>query len=266
MRDLSALERLSVWERGRFALPVERALILLDAALPDAPPGSVARWSIGRRDAALIALRQRLFGAAFDAATRCSECGESLEMTLDAAELLTRHAHDSRLVHDDEGETGAPFANAVNADAANRERSAPSLSVEVDGCRIEVRPPTSADVLAVASAADPGAALLERCARAAPDEAGAVPVSPAAFDSIEAALTDADPLIDLEIVIACPACGGRWTTVFDITSFLWSELDTWARNTLRDVHALAAAYGWSEAQILALSPARRAAYLEMVGA
>ena len=33
---------------------------------------------------------------------------------------------------------------------------------------------------------------------------------------------------------------------------------------LHEVHRLASAYGWSEAQILALSPARRAQYLALV--
>ena len=36
--------------------------------------------------------------------------------------------------------------------------------------------------------------------------------------------------------------------------------------TLAEVHALAAAYGWTEAEVLALSAARRRAYLELVGA
>ena len=35
---------------------------------------------------------------------------------------------------------------------------------------------------------------------------------------------------------------------------------------LREVHTLAAAYGWSEAEILALSPARRRVYLELAAA
>jgi hypothetical protein len=35
---------------------------------------------------------------------------------------------------------------------------------------------------------------------------------------------------------------------------------------LRDVHELASAYGWRESEILALSPQRRQAYLELVRA
>jgi hypothetical protein len=50
----------------------------------------------------------------------------------------------------------------------------------------------------------------------------------------------------------------------DIASYLWSEIHAWAGRMLRDVHALAAAYGWREADILAMSPWRRQAYLEMI--
>ena len=53
---------------------------------------------------------------------------------------------------------------------------------------------------------------------------------------------------------------------FDIVSFFWREIEEFAIRTLREIHALARAYGWAEDQILALSPTRRRCYLEMVGA
>ena len=47
-------------------------------------------------------------------------------------------------------------------------------------------------------------------------------------------------------------------------AFLWDEVDVRARRLLDEVHALAGAYGWSEQRILALSEARRRAYLDRV--
>jgi hypothetical protein len=47
-------------------------------------------------------------------------------------------------------------------------------------------------------------------------------------------------------------------------SFFWNEINTWAYRMLRDVHALATAYGWREADIVAMSPWRRQVYLDMV--
>mgnify|MGYP003381458898 FL=1 len=62
----------------------------------------------------------------------------------------------------------------------------------------------------------------------------------------------------------CPSCDHRWSALFDIVSFFWREIDDWARRTLREVHSLGRAYGWSEADILTLSAWRRRAYLEMI--
>ena len=39
-----------------------------------------------------------------------------------------------------------------------------------------------------------------------------------------------------------------------------------ARRLLPEVHALASSYGWSEKEILALSPARRRSYIALLGA
>ena len=67
-----------------------------------------------------------------------------------------------------------------------------------------------------------------------------------------------------ELALACPECGHRWTETFDIVSFLWAELDSCAHRLVGDVHSLASAYGWRESDVLALSPSRRQAYLELV--
>ena len=79
-------------------------------------------------------------------------------------------------------------------------------------------------------------------------------------------MAEADPLADIQLDLTCPSCERRWRAVFDIVSFLWTEIEVWAWRTLSDVHTLARAYGWSERDILTLSPTRRQFYLEMVGA
>jgi hypothetical protein len=52
--------------------------------------------------------------------------------------------------------------------------------------------------------------------------------------------------------------------MFDIVSFLWTEIAAEAKRLLREVHILASAYGWREADIFSLSPLRRQFYLEAV--
>jgi hypothetical protein len=73
-----------------------------------------------------------------------------------------------------------------------------------------------------------------------------------------------DPVARIELALTCPSCDQVWSSLFDIASFLWTEVDAWARRTLRDVHTLARAYGWRESEVLALGPRRRQAYLELV--
>ena len=86
MRHLSARELLDVWERGQFARPFERALLLLTAAESENTQ-AVAALAIGGRNARLLLLRERLFGPRITSVTTCPACGESLELTLDTTEL-----------------------------------------------------------------------------------------------------------------------------------------------------------------------------------
>ena len=75
----------------------------------------------------------------------------------------------------------------------------------------------------------------------------------------------ADPLAEIALELACPDCAATWSAPFDIVRFLWSEVDAWAARTLDEVHVLASHYGWSEAEILALSPQRRQHYRDLIG-
>src|SRR5215212_1095757 len=74
-------------EVGAAQHPLDRALTLLAAALPDVPRDRLAALGVGERDALLLALRERQLGAALAAYAECPRCGERLEFTLDAAAL-----------------------------------------------------------------------------------------------------------------------------------------------------------------------------------
>jgi hypothetical protein len=64
-------------------------------------------------------------------------------------------------------------------------------------------------------------------------------------DAIAAKMAATDPQADIEVALKCPACSHRWRTPFDVASFFWNELNVWAIRLLREVHALACAYGWT---------------------
>jgi len=239
MRAPNAAELLGVWERFGALGPTERADALLGLALPGEHASDLP---VGERDAHLLELRELLFGSSFDGAAECVRCGEPVEYSLSAETL-----------------------------AAERDRALPddALELSVFGHELRFRLPTGADLAAAASAADvDGArtALLERCVVSATvdgrEEAAASLPAPVAA-ALSERLAQSDRLADVQLALTCPACDCAWTVVLDVGAWLWSELESWARRTVLDVHALASAYGWSEAEILALGP-RRELYLELI--
>jgi hypothetical protein len=92
---------------------------------------------------------------------------------------------------------------------------------------------------------------------------GAAPWHDPGFRAMaEAALEAADPVLALTVALPCPDCGATADHLFDPLVFVWDELDRTARRLMADVVVLARAFGWGEGEVLALSPARRAAYVQ----
>ena len=67
----------------------------------------------------------------------------------------------------------------------------------------------------------------------------------------------------MAIALRCPVCAHAWSQDFDIAAFFWAELEGRVERILREIHALAGAYGWTETEILELPPGRRQRYLEL---
>ena len=244
MRALSCTEVLSIWERGCNCSLVDQALLILSAARPDVPFDSLAQLSIGQRDAELLQLRARTFGPQFDCRTNCPQCRQDLEFRFEASQLR---------------------ANAFGDSSQTR-------MAEIDGCQVRYRAPNSEDLRVALNSPDIAAGktrILRRCVLDIRQRGLEKPIAElpeAVLDRIGDLIVHAEPSADLQIEIQCRECGSSWVAPFDIVSFLWQEISAWARRCLWEVHAIAAAYGWSEAEILAMSPMRRQLYLEMASA
>jgi hypothetical protein len=240
----SAAALLVAWERGRSQAPVERGLTLLAAACPGTPVDELAQRPVGRRDGELLALRRRLFGSRLTALSGCPACRARLEFAFD--------------VEDVEVEGAAAQAGG--------------FGLRVDGFELRFRLPDSLDLLHALTEDEPETCrrlLLDRCllaARQGEQDRAAAELPVAVADRLAEAMAEVDPQADVRLALACPACGEQWQATFDIVAFLWSELAAWAERTVRDVHALASAYGWSESELLAMHPERRRLYLELTGA
>ncbi|MFL6034446.1 MAG: hypothetical protein ACJ74I_05170 [Gaiellaceae bacterium] len=191
----------------------------------------VPRLPIGRRDARLLGVHAAIAGAALEATAACPACG-----------------------------TAAEFAIAVEALLARANEAREPEPLEVDGQVVAWRSPDSRDVAAASLAPDAAEAervLLERCV-------GASGLTDEQRRAVTTAMADADPLAEVLADMTCPACGEQFVADLDVAQFVWAEVRARALALLRDVDALARAYGWTEEQVLALGETRRGAYLELV--
>lgn len=84
----------------------------------------------------------------------------------------------------------------------------------------------------------------------------------------EARLSDsiaaADPLTAFAVSCQCPACGAANEVPIDLDAAALARLCAHQRVLLLEIHGLASHYGWTESQVLAIPPARRAHYLALI--
>jgi hypothetical protein len=219
---------LELVEQGAPLAPLDRA-VLLAVTLGGVSPAAASDLPLDRRDRLLVDARIAAFGSPVSFFARCPHCGEGNEGTFDLA-ILPAAAEDGEFV------------------------------AEVAGTPMRLRAPTSRHVARAALAGDP-ALLLESCAEVG-DDADARPSAA----NLEKALAKAFPLLDIRFDLACGACEKPFDTRFDIVAWLWREIEGLARVAIETVDRLARAYGWSEREILGLSPRRRALYLAKAAA
>lgn len=244
MRPLSGQELLYIWENGAQLHPVDRALAILSIACPEIPQEGLPMLSIGRRDALLLEVREHTLGGQLAGFSQCPQCGEKLEFDFHVRDLHT----------------------PVNQNAITDGLKEASLH----GFEIQVRLPNSHDLAKIVSC-DEISEARERLVRLCliktvrdGKEVSTDDLPPPALDDAIQLMEEWDPQADVRLDLICPSCSHRWQDVFDIASFFWQEICNLAKRLLFEVHLLAQAYGWREADILSMSPSRRKMYLDMV--
>lgn len=245
MNNLTANDMLTVWEQGLNQPLLQKGLILLVAACPEIQPDTLMKLSIGQRDRFLLQLRERLFGQQFLNTAVCPACYERIEWESGVADLL--------VPSDDK-------SSAVN-----------EFDTEIDDYTLHFRLLNSLDIAAAVNNEDAEKTqqhLLSRCLLKAEHAGTGCTIDQlpdAVVQKLSQQIETLDPQAEIRINLTCPACSHNWDVLFDITSFLWAEINDWAERMLQTVHKLAAGYGWSERDILNLSPVRRQLYLGMLG-
>ena len=235
MQGLADSTLLALWERGAPRHALDRSALLAAVARPDWPAESVVDQPLGAVNASLLRLREACFGPCIDSHADCPRCGQRLSVALDTRTLLQ-----------DATDVAAGWTEGTVA-AGRR-----------------VRPVSLRDLAAAATEADAtrsAKVLFDRCSL----PGGDAPPDDETIAGVEAALESLDPLADLTLRLQCTDCGHTGNARLDPGTLLWDELEASAQALLVEVHQLALAYGWTEDQVLALSPARRARYLDLVG-
>lgn len=251
MRALTPHDVLALWDEGAQRHPLDRSALLCARARSDLPAEAIVDLPLGEVTRSVLRLREATFGARIDSHVDCPFCGARLAVSVMTSDVLP--AQDVTAAT--EGAEGG---------AADDPGSDPGAAMARDVARTHgLRPPTLRDLAAVADVADAeeGARrLLQRCM------AASAPASLLDKDlaEIEAVFDALDPSADLGLQVDCTDCGKPVLATLDAGVVLWDEIEAQGRMLLRMVHVLAVAYGWTESEILALGPARRAAYLAMV--
>lgn len=213
---------------------VDRLLV----AAPGTPigPGTVGSLSVAERDRLLAAVYAACYGDHVESAATCTACGEPFELTFSLDALLADRVP-------------RPGDDVAGPDDEGYYRSR-------DG---RFRVPTVGDVGAVAALAPTRAprALLERCVAGAVD---------GREEELAAAMERLAPHLDVDLGTRCPACGDAQSVRFSMERFLVGALTAERRFLTREVHRLAAAYGWGLDDILRLSREDRRTLVRQVEA
>lgn len=196
------------------------------------------------REGLLLRLRRANFGGEMRGHSHCQGCGSDNEISLACDELLTAF----------------PATDALPAEAG-------VTAALPSGAEARLQGLSSLDLADAAKLPAEAAALLlqERSLKSLAKDGEAR--SWQQLDARDqAALSQALENLSggLRLEVICPACESRENREIDLGLWLAQEVSRAAHGLLREVDALARAYGWSENDILNLSPARRRLYLEMV--
>ena len=238
---LDAHALLALWERT-----LGQGASARDDALLQALPGTAAPRTLGERNTRLFALHTLWFGSQLELLSHCPACGAAAQFSADCQALAVQAAASGGVL--------------------------PSHRLEVDGHAVEFRLPAPDDIDAASAALDDEAfvgELLARCVLACTRDGR--PVAPQDLPApVRAALSQRmealDPAASVSFALECPQCATPWQARLDVGQPLRQKIQAAAERVLLDVDGLARAYGWTEPEVLRLSPARRAAYLQLATA
>lgn len=208
------------------------------------------------RDRLLATIYERVFGDRIENTLTCTACGKPFDLHFSLRELTesvySRVSLDERL--SSEKLTMLPDGRFETSDGIGTKTLEGSLIVP-----ITFRLPTGADEIELAGLPPEEASLLllSRCMQGNtfPDNGSR---------GFEEMLDDLAPIMDIELTAFCAECGHVHTIEFDIQSYLLGAFLGERRRLMREVHRIAAFYGWSLDEILTLERSERRQLVDLI--
>jgi hypothetical protein len=216
------------------------AVAWLDALIDADEPGcNASELSASDRDALLAALHRARWGDRVVSSLACAACREPYDLSFDLSALQQRLDDAGRAMGGTAGTQG------------------PRTLRDIDGTCLRL--PTGAQEEAAAQlGAEAGRVRL--ATSIAGDDA---PIDPGRLSVRLEALA---PLIDVDLEACCAECGHAQVVRFDLQSFVLQRILDERDGVIADMHALAAGYGWSLAEIVSLPRSLRRAFAQRLGA
>ena len=183
--------------------------------------------------AVALAIRQAWIGDRLSTDGACSECAERVDVSFRIGEYLNH------------------FQPSTPADVA----AADDGWYEVSGIRFRV--PTVADLTDALGSDNNTATLAAKCVQ--PGD-----LSEQQWQIVDAALDQIAPSLDGMVGGLCPECGASMQLRLDPCSYVMAELRELFAGIYYEVHLLARAYGWKEADVLSMGRSRRIKYAHLV--
>jgi hypothetical protein len=149
--------------------------------------------------------------------------------------------------------------------AIEQEVEAEAWRVQLGTDSLVIRPPTGTDQLAwLTHTLQDEATALQTIIRTLIVEGSEVELTQEWLERIEAVLDQHDPLVQCGMSVACPYCQELAQHEVNLAAFAVRQLQDTQAHLIEVVHRLAGYYHWTEADILAIPPWRRARYLALV--
>ena len=192
--------------------------------------------SIGDRERLLLHLCAENFGRKLRCQAHCVQCGEQVDGQVSIDELLVEPTADPRAAYELSAKGGQLRFRLPRG--GDQELVAPVVNRDLDeACEL----------------------LVERCLIDAGEDLDPRSVR----ETLEEKFADLDPQAETLVQLICPSCEST-TEIFLDASTLVFERIAGAGRLLDEVDSIARSYHWSEREILALSTARRRAYLRRI--